>query len=292
MTREGYYRDLVNYIGQYVHDHVGEPLTIDLIAAKVGVSRYHVNRIFHAATGFLLGEFIQRRRLEQAYTLLSDTRAEIIEVALRVGYESHSAFSRAFLKAFGRNPNEVRRGEAPRFALPQLIKQASRPDVRPEIVTLERQDLVGLYGQGFQDQSFVALAARLYEQLANELGLTRGFDPAVHRLVGVSLDSPWVGEQEQSRFFAGMLLASNASGSRRLKRYHWPGGQWARFTHTGPYQTMWQTISRIYAGWIVNENIVLRNEAIVQRYLTLPADVPQEQLETHLYFPLETGELP
>jgi AraC family transcriptional regulator len=292
MTREGYYRDLVNFIGQYVHDNVGEPLTIDALAAEVGVSKFHLGRLFHTCTGFPLGEFVQRRRLEQAYALLCSTRLPIIDIALRVGYESHSAFSRAFLKAFGSRPADVRRHRVPRFALPQLIKGARRPDARPAVVMLERRDLVGLYGQGFRDQSFVALAERLYEQLARELAPTVGFAPEAQGLVGVSLDSPWAGSQDRSRFFAGALVSSSEHVSPRLERYRWDEGWWARFTHTGPYRTMWQTISRAYAGWIVPNGIVLRSADVVQHYVDLPTAVPQERLVTHLYFPIESRAIP
>lgn len=41
---------------------------IEVLAAMVGVSKYHLNRLFQATTGFQLGEFIQRRRLQHAYS--------------------------------------------------------------------------------------------------------------------------------------------------------------------------------------------------------------------------------
>lgn len=288
-TSSSRYELLINHIGQYVHDHVGEPLTLDSIAGQVGISRFHLNRIFHAATGFQLGEFIQRRRLEQAYLMLSEAQLTVIEVALAVGYESHSAFSRAFLKAFGRQPVDVRKGEAPRFALPQLIKQAPRPEVTAEILTLEERTLVGLYGQGFADQSYVELAERLYAALARELKLPGGFDYSAQQMIGVSLDRPWLGEQDESRFFAGVLLTV-VPPNPKLARYCWPAGNWARFTHIGPYRTMWQTISRIYAGWVIPNGISLRDAAIVQRYINDSRSTPEERLETHLYFPLASSE--
>ena len=50
------YESIINFIAQYVHDHIAEPLSIELLVEKTGVSRFHLNRLFHAATGFPLGE--------------------------------------------------------------------------------------------------------------------------------------------------------------------------------------------------------------------------------------------
>ena len=50
---------------------------------------------------------------------------------------------------------------------------------------------------------------------------------------------------------------------------------------------MWQTISRIYAGWVIPENVVLKDAAIVQVYLNNPNNTAETDLKTALYFPLQ-----
>ena len=95
----------------------------------VGVSKYHLNRLFQATTGFQLGEFIQRRRLQHAYSLLSAGECSVIDASLAVGYESHSAFSRAFHKAFDCKPNEVRLGTECLWKTPNTLKNISKRDL-------------------------------------------------------------------------------------------------------------------------------------------------------------------
>ena len=57
--------------------------------------------------------------------------------------------------------------------------------------------------------------------------------------------------------------------------------------HKGSYGLMWQTISRVYAGWIVPERIFLRDDAIIQVYLNNPKNTAEAELTTALYFPVD-----
>jgi len=285
------YGQMINRIGEYVHSNLAEPISLEVLAKEVGVSKYHLNRLFHAGTGLKLGEFIQRRRMEHAYHLLAEQRVSVLDAALSVGYDSHSSFSRAFSKLFSVEPGKVKSGCTPKFALPKLVKTNERPTLSPEILELPMKKLVGLYGHGFEKQSFFMLAQQLYHQLSTQLNLPEGFDFKQQQLIGVALDSPWRGEQSKSRFFAGVDLSASDlcehHNLSELSEYVWTQGRWARFEHAGPYNTIWQTILSIYANWVIPNNFELKNCSIVQHYLnnvniTEPAD-----LRTHIYIPLD-----
>lgn len=278
---------MINQIGEYVHHHLAEPISLELLAKEVGISKYHLNRLFFAATGLKLGEFIQRRRMEHAYHLLAAENTSVIDVALCVGYESHAAFSRAFRKVFNVEPGKVKRGVTPKFVLPKLKINSEKIKLAPEIIDLPEQKIVGLYGNGFENQSFFKLAQQLYEQVAQSLSLADGFDFNSQKLIGVSIDSPWRGEQAQSRFFAGVITdISDMNSQPKLLEYLWPKGRWARFEHKGPYNTMWQTILSIYANWVIPNNYELNDCSIVQHYVNDANTTPSDELLTHLYIPL------
>lgn len=73
---------------------------------------------------------------------------------------------------------------------------------------------------------------------------------------------------------------------KSFEEYTWCGGGWAKFQHGGPHNLIWQTISRIYAGWVIPRNVQLQNNAIVQVYLDNPSTTPEAALRTNLFFPL------
>lgn len=279
------YESLADFISGHVQENLHRELTIEELADKTGVSRFHLNRLFQATTGFQLGEFIQRRRLQQAHALLRAGHS-VTAASLAVGYESHSAFSRAFLKAFGCAPSAVRAGDACEWRTPNTLKHPCLRDaaLQPQWVELPERRFCGHYGAGFSDNSFVRLASELSRQLLLSVD-ARGLPGLPSSPIGVSLESPWQGDQAQSRFFMG-VDSRDLPDTNGLDTYVWTSGAWATFHHVGPYELMWQTISRIYAGWVIPEGIALRDDSIVQRYRNDPRTTAGPQRVTELYFPV------
>ena len=105
----------------FVEAHLEDELTLDRMAGAVGLSRYHLQRLFRAIYGDNLKAYIRKRRLTVAAGRLADGDDRIIEIALASGFESQGAFSRNFRALFGCNPGEYRK-HPERRALPDLFK--------------------------------------------------------------------------------------------------------------------------------------------------------------------------
>lgn len=281
------YSGFANAISDYVQANLDQEIALDDLAQHVGISKYHLNRLFQATTGFQLGEFIQRRRLQKAYALLSAGKCSVIDASLAVGYESHSSFSRAFLKAFDCKPSEVKLGTECVWKTANTLKNVSKrdKDLQPEILVLPERKFCGLYGAGFKDNSFLSVGESLFNELGKRLhqaSLGEFFSASI----GVSLESPWQGDQTEIRFFVG-VDSQHLPTHLELDEYSWTQGKWARFRYKGSYNLMWQTISRIYAGWVIPEGIALKDDAIVQVYLNNPRTTIETELVTELYLPLQ-----
>jgi len=89
-----------------------EPLTIREIAGKVGLTPYHVCRLFRAATGTTLHQYRQRLRLRGSLESVIESRRPLIDIALDSGFASHSHFTNAFHREFAETPSAVRGGSA------------------------------------------------------------------------------------------------------------------------------------------------------------------------------------
>lgn len=281
------YEAFANQISDYVQAHLDQDIKIEDLAAMVGVSKYHLNRLFQATTGFQLGEFIQRRRLQKAYALLATDECSVIDASVAVGYESHSAFSRAFFKAFACKPSEVKLDPECAWKTINNLKNISKRDKRlqPDIIELPVRHYRGLYGAGFKENSFISLAESLFNEIKTRLA-QENLEKYFSTPIGISLESPWQGDQTATRFFAG-INGQHLPAELPLDNYISPAGKWAKFQHIGPYTSMWQTISRIYAGWVIPEGIALKDDAIVQVYLNNPKTTAEAELITELYFPLQ-----
>jgi AraC-like DNA-binding protein len=79
-------------------------------AAECSASRSAlVDRLTHLM-GYPPIQYLTRWRMQLAAKRLTDTGAKVTAVAQDVGYDSESAFSRAFKKFSGRSPSEWRSG--------------------------------------------------------------------------------------------------------------------------------------------------------------------------------------
>lgn len=90
---------------QYLNSHLTEPLSIDELAARFYISKYHMMRRFREETGYSIHGYITEKRLLLAQQLLSRGMA-LGEAALHCGYQEYSTFSRAYKKQFGCAPSE------------------------------------------------------------------------------------------------------------------------------------------------------------------------------------------
>ncbi|MAG77557.1 MAG: AraC family transcriptional regulator [Colwelliaceae bacterium] len=281
-----YNAKIISQVGQYIYDHSDEAISLDALASYTGFSKYHFNRMFFAATGYQLGEFIQRHKLEKALNLIKSGSSNITDVALSVGYESPSSFTRAFKKCFSLTPSDVAQGLAPSNERAIGLKPKKLLEgqiIEPHWKLLPEVQLLGLYGKGFNEQSFSKLAGELYGKLSQ---LAEPLSYQELQPVGVSIDNPWMGEQAESQFFAGFVNGL-AMHQDKLEIYPWSAGRWACFTHIGPHNCMWQTISQVYAQWVLPNNIQLKDQHIVQLYLNNPLETAPEELQTELYFAVE-----
>jgi len=88
----------------YIDNHQAEDLDLATIAGVAGFSLSHFYKIFLAATGFTLKEYIRSKRLSRAARELVSTRRRIIDIALEAGFESQESFTRAFSRLYGTTP--------------------------------------------------------------------------------------------------------------------------------------------------------------------------------------------
>jgi AraC-like DNA-binding protein/quercetin dioxygenase-like cupin family protein len=79
------------------------------VCAEVAVSERSLRRQFGAATGMTWRHYLLQSRLMRAMALLTEPGRTVIDVATEVGFESVSAFARAFVRLTSETPTAYRR---------------------------------------------------------------------------------------------------------------------------------------------------------------------------------------
>ncbi|HEX4310422.1 MAG TPA: AraC family transcriptional regulator [Acidobacteriaceae bacterium] len=92
----------------YIEDNLNSSLSLSTIAAVSGLSVSHSQRAFRNATGCSLHQYVIRRRVERARSLLSQTRLPLSEVAQSVGFAHQSHLAVHMRRLFGASPAALR----------------------------------------------------------------------------------------------------------------------------------------------------------------------------------------
>jgi AraC-like DNA-binding protein len=94
-----------------------QPWPLDALARMAGMSRSRFASHFRNEVGMPPAEYIAQRRMKLARQLLRQ-RLPVEQVAIRVGYQSQPAFSRAFIARFGVSPSAWQRSGPDQAGVP------------------------------------------------------------------------------------------------------------------------------------------------------------------------------
>ncbi len=92
---------------QYIETHIDEPLTLDLLAEKFHISKFHISHVFTETNGLSLHKYIVKKRLDMCKDAIL-SGADISTVAANYGFSDYSVFYRAFVKEYGKSPKKFR----------------------------------------------------------------------------------------------------------------------------------------------------------------------------------------
>ncbi len=95
-------------IKEYIDAHYREALTLQEIGTKLNVSPYYMSHVFKRASGYSPIQYLLRRRLGKAQTLLISTDLSISEIAGMVGFDTQNYFNAQFTKHVGVPPKQYR----------------------------------------------------------------------------------------------------------------------------------------------------------------------------------------
>ncbi len=107
MSSNTFIRDLLDWIDSNIEGR----LDLNTVSERAGYSRWHLQRMFKAHTGYPLGEYIRRQKLKKSADRLTSSDEPIFNVAMSLGFDSQQSFNRSFKRQYGQTPGAWRRRE-------------------------------------------------------------------------------------------------------------------------------------------------------------------------------------
>lgn len=106
-TTSATHRELADSVRHWLAAHYTERCSLTQIAREHAVSMFHLARVFRSVTGQSIHRYQTELRLRAALEPLV-AGEDMTEVALSLGFSSHSHFASTFRRAFGATPSQLR----------------------------------------------------------------------------------------------------------------------------------------------------------------------------------------
>ena len=257
--------DRLNRAVEYLEGHLEAPDLRE--AAKIACcSPYHFQRMFTLLSGAPLSEYIRRRRMSRAAADLQSGE-RIVDVALKYGYSSPTAFNRAFQAVHGLPPSAAKMPGAVLKSHPPLRFAITVQGVEEMEYRIEKKDafrIVGvsaplqkdmeenfkcvpeLWGRAAADGTIPRLASLMDGQPKGLLGVCDGVD--------------------SSRYY--IAVASSAPAVEGLEEYTVPAFTWAVFPGKGDGGAAVQALERrVVTEWLPTSGYEYAEGPDVEVYL-------------------------
>lgn len=107
------WKEAVQAMIDWLEENLTENPSLLDMSKQVGYSPYYCSTQFHEIVGMTLKSYIAGRKLAKAAIEIRDTKERILDIAIKYGYSSQEALTRAFHNAYGCTPAAYRRKNCP-----------------------------------------------------------------------------------------------------------------------------------------------------------------------------------
>lgn len=234
----------------YIEEHLTEEIDYQQLGQIACCSAYHFQRMFGYMAGVSLSEYIRRRKMSRAAVDLQGGREKIIDVALKYGYSSPTAFNRAFQSVHGVAPSAVKGEGVPVRSFPPLRFQIIIKGVEEMNYRIEKKEAFRIVGLAWPlekeiEQNFQTVPQMWQEAVVSGVipRLCAQMDGQPMGILGVSA----CGEEEQWTYY--IAVASTQPAGDFLE-YTVPAATWAIFQGEGTGTSIQELERRIVTEWL------------------------------------------
>jgi len=231
-----------------VESNLRSAVSLENVAESLGISRFHLVRLFGLSFGKTLMRYVRLRRLSIAAVALAAEDASILEVALEAGYSSHEAFTRAFRDHFGHTPESVRLARSTthlKLMEPyRMTVSPTSPMQTPRIQPEGELFLVGISAKHPMMSASGAIPAQ-WQRFQSWLGHIPGQKGKVAYGVCYNFD-----DDNQMDYLCAVEVASSSEAPAELMSLKIPAQSYAVFRHGGHISLIGGTWAAVFSEWL------------------------------------------
>ena len=252
----------------YIEEHLAEEISYDELAHIACCSSYHYQRIFAYMAGIPLSEYIRRRRMSLAAIDLQSGNKKIIDIGMKYGYASPTAFNRAFQSVHGIAPSIAKKGGTTIKSYPPISFTLTVKGVEELSYRIETKDSFRIVGASFPldkeiENNFIAVPQMWQNAAIN--GTFEKITPLMNNqpmgVLGVSVCN----NKEEWQYF--IAVSSSIDTDNSLDEYIIPACTWAIFSGIGTGISIQELERRIITEWLPTSGYEYDNAPDMEVYL-------------------------
>lgn len=245
------YTQIANNIMYYIYTHIDTHIDIEELSEDLGLSKFHMHRIFKEIFDKNIYESIKSIRLQKASNLLiTNESSTITSIANQCGYSSQTSFIRAFKERFDMTPKVWRNGGYKIYSqhiLEQSPKAKSSTaifdNIEPTIVKMPKIEAFYIRHKGYNEG-----IKRTWQKLQTWV-MANEIEPNTQ--IALFHDNPTITPLEECQYVACIVPDNRLKvQSQRLPKFNISDGIYAKFELSGKHGDLLPFIHWVYHEWL------------------------------------------
>ncbi len=257
----------LNNAVNYIEENLSENISVDEAAKIACCSTYHFQRMFAYMADMPLSEYIRRRRMSIAAVDLQSGDGKVLDISLKYGYDSPTAFNRAFKSVHGISPSQAKEEGIILTSYPPISFQITIKGVNAMNYRVEKKEAFRIVGiskplEKEIEKNFIIVPQMWGEAAMNGTiqRMASMMDGKTKGLLGISLCN----EADNWRYYIG--VESNQQRSNDLEEVIIQESTWAIFSGEGSNSSIQELEKRIVTEWLPTSGYEYGNAPDIEVY--------------------------
>ncbi len=254
----------------YIEEHLLDEIDYVRLGEIAGCSAYHYQRMFTYMAGVSLSEYVRRRKMSLAAVDLQSGE-KIIDVALKYGYQSPTAFNRAFQSIHGIAPSLIKNEGVSVKSYSPLRFTMTVKGVEEMNYRIEKKESFRIVGVSMPmhreiEKNFVEVP-QMWDRVASDgtlSGIAAMMNTDMKGVLGVcACNDPDVG---QWKYY--IAVASTEKVEAPFEEYEVPAATWAVFSGEGTGTSIQELERRVMTEWLPDSGYEYGDAPDIEVYLS------------------------
>lgn len=243
--------DRLNKVINYIEEHITEEIDYKELSRIACCSTYHFQRMFTYIAGVSLSEYIRRRRMSLAAVDLQSGDEKIIDISLKYGYSSPTAFNRAFQSIHGIAPSAIKNEGVSIKSFPPITFKFTVKGVEELNYRIETKEAFRIVGKSYP------LNKEIEQNFLEVPQMWQGavLDGTIKKIISLMNNQPQgvlgvsaCDDEDEWRYY--IAVPSSADIDNSLEEYIIPACMWAIFPGIGTGKSIHELERRIVTEWL------------------------------------------